>query len=87
MWEPWCHTTKSLGNAKPDTNSEIAGKDQPLNVLGWHQTFYQKRKRIGNPNVRIYNQDVGMEFAIDKCAILVMKSGKRHITESNYYIK
>ena len=29
--------------------------------------------------VRIYNQDIGMEFGIEKCAILVMKSGKRHM--------
>ena len=26
--------------------------------------------------VRIYNQDTGMEFGIEKCAMLVMKSGK-----------
>ena len=26
--------------------------------------------------VRIYSQDIGMEFGIDKCAMLVMKSGK-----------
>ena len=31
--------------------------------------------------VRIYNQDIGMEFGIEKCAMLVMKSGKRRITE------
>ena len=30
---------------------------------------------------RIYNQDVGMEFGIEKCAMLVMKKGKRHMTE------
>ena len=30
---------------------------------------------------RIYSQDIEMEFGIDKCAGLVMKSGKRHITE------
>ena len=30
--------------------------------------------------VRIYSQDIGMEFGIEKCAMLVMKSGKRHIT-------
>ena len=28
--------------------------------------------------VRIYNQDRGMEFDIEKCAILVIKSGKWH---------
>ena len=31
--------------------------------------------------VRIYRQDIGMEFNIDKCAMLVMKSGKRHMTD------
>ena len=28
--------------------------------------------------VRIYSQDIGMEFDLEKCAMLVMKSGKRH---------
>ena len=28
-----------------------------------------------------YSQDIGMEFGIEKCAILVMKSGKRHLTD------
>ena len=31
--------------------------------------------------VRIYSQDIGMEFTIGKCAMLEMKSGKRHITD------
>ena len=31
--------------------------------------------------VRIYSQDIGMEFGIEKCAILVMKSGKWHLTD------
>ena len=31
--------------------------------------------------VRIYSQDIGMEFGTEKCAMLVMKSGKRHLTE------
>ena len=31
--------------------------------------------------VRIYCQDIRMEFGIEKCAILVMKSGKRHLTD------
>ena len=26
--------------------------------------------------VRIYSQDIGIEFGIEKCAMLVMKSGK-----------
>ena len=31
--------------------------------------------------VRIYSEDIGMEFAIEKCALFVMKSGTRHLTE------
>ena len=31
--------------------------------------------------VRIYSQDMGMEFGIKKCAMLVRKSGKRHLTD------
>ena len=31
--------------------------------------------------VRIYSQDIGMEFGIEKCALLVMQSSRRHITD------
>ena len=31
--------------------------------------------------VRIYSQDIGMEFVIEKCVMLVMKSCKRHRTD------
>ena len=31
--------------------------------------------------VRINNQDIGMEFGKEKCAMQVMKSGKRHFTD------
>ena len=31
--------------------------------------------------VTIYSQDIGMEFGIEKCVVLVMKSGKRHLTD------
>ena len=41
--------------------------------------------------VRIYNEDVGMKFAIKECAMLIIKSGKRQMTEgielSNQKIK
>ena len=30
--------------------------------------------------VRVNSQDIGMEFVIDKCAMLVLKSGNRHMT-------
>ena len=31
--------------------------------------------------VRIYSRDIRMEFGMEKCAMLVMKSGKRHLTD------
>ena len=31
--------------------------------------------------VRIYSPDIMMEFGIEKCAMLIMRSGKRHMTE------
>ena len=31
--------------------------------------------------VRIYSQDIGMEFGREKCSMLAMKSGKRHMTD------
>ena len=31
--------------------------------------------------VRIYSQDIGMEFGIEKCTMQVMKSGKRHLPD------
>ena len=31
--------------------------------------------------VSIYSQDIGMEFGIEKCAMLVMKGSKRHMTD------
>ena len=31
--------------------------------------------------IRIYSQDIGMEFGIEKCAKVVIKSGKRHMTD------
>ena len=31
--------------------------------------------------VRIYSQGIGMEFGIEKCAMVVMESGKQHMTD------
>ena len=41
----------------------------------------EKERETLIQTVRIYNQDIGMEFGIEKCALLVMKSGKRHTTD------
>ena len=31
--------------------------------------------------VRIYSRDIGMKFALEKCAMFVMKSSKRQLTD------
>ena len=44
--------------------------------------FAKYEKELENIQLtRIYNQDIGMEFSIEKCAILIMGNGKRQITE------
>ena len=30
--------------------------------------------------LRIYSQDIGIEFGIETCAMLIMRNGKRQIT-------
>ena len=40
----------------------------------------QKKWRLIQ-TIRIYNQDIGMEFGIEKCIMLIMRSKKRKITE------
>ena len=45
--------------------------------------FAKNKKELETPihAVRIYSQDIRMEFGIEKCAMLVTKSGKRHMTD------
>ena len=40
--------------------------------------FAKNEKELESPihEVRIYCQDIGMEFGMEKCAMQVMKSGK-----------
>ena len=39
------------------------------------------RKRSGNPNIKIYSQDIGIYFGIEKYDLQVTKSSKRHRAE------
>ncbi len=45
--------------------------------------FAKKRRKNGDliQALGIYQQDIGMEFGIEKCAMFIMKSGKREIAE------
>ena len=42
---------------------------------------YEKELETLKHAHRMYSQDIGMEYGIEKCAMLVMKSGKRHMSE------
>ena len=64
----------------------ISGSQEKIN----HQMYmddiklfakYEKELETLIHAVRIYSQDIGMEFGVEKCAMLVMKSGKRHMTD------
>ena len=61
---------------------QITGKDQSPKLHGRHQTA-KNEKEFENLicAVRIYSQDIGIEFGIEKCTMLLIKSGKRHMTE------
>ena len=44
-------------------------------------TKYEKELETLIHTVRIYYQDIGMEFGLEICAMQVMKRGKRHLTD------
>ena len=35
---------------------------------------------------RIYSQDIGIEYGIERCAVLIMKSGEQYLTEFTYFV-
>ena len=42
----------------------------------------EKEQKTLIHTVRIYSQDIGMEFDLEKFAMLVIKSGKRHLMDA-----
>ena len=52
-----------------------------INVLGWHQSFWQKRNRTENPNKNCGNIQTTYtnEIFIEKYDMQIIKIGKRHI--------
>ena len=56
---------------------------EKINHHGWHQTIFKNEKELETliHTVRIDSQDIGMEFGIEKYAMLVMKSDKRYLTD------
>ena len=43
--------------------------------------MYMDHIKLFAKNIRIYSQVIEMEFGIENCALLVMKSGNRHLTD------
>ena len=50
---------------------------------GRYETISKNEKELETliHAVRICSQDIGMEFRIEKCAMLIIKSGERHKTD------
>ena len=47
------------------------------------KVFTKNEKELKNPiqRIRIYSQDIGIEFGTEKCFMLIMKNTKRETTE------
>ena len=56
---------------------------EKINHLMYIKLFAKNEKELETiiENVWIYSKGIGMEFGIEKYAMLVMKSVKRHMTE------
>ena len=65
---------------------KLSGSQEKINHLMYMddiKLFAKNEKELETRihTVRIYSQDIGMEFGIEKCALLVMKSGKQHLID------
>ena len=58
-------------------------KKQQPNVIDDIKQFAKNDKELETliQAVRIYSEDIGMELSIEKCAMLIMKSGKQQMAE------
>ena len=72
-----CTTGQKLSRSQEKIN--------PLMYMNDIKLFAKTEKELETliHAVRIYSQDIGMEFGIGKCAMLVMKNGKLHMTDGN----
>ena len=63
--------------------SKSQEKINHLMYMGDIKLFAKNKKEFETliQTMRIYSQDIAMEFGIEKCSMLVMKSGKWHMTE------
>ena len=62
---------------------KITGKFKQPYVYEWYQDIWKSEKELEAriQIIRIYNRDIGMEFVIEKCVLLMMKMRKRETME------
>ena len=65
---------------------KLSKSQEKINILMYKddiKLFAKNEKKLETliQTVRIYSQDIGMEFGIGKCTMLVIKSVKGHMTE------
>ena len=61
---------------------ESQEKNSHSNVHERHQTSKsEKELKTLIKAVRIYNDDIGIEFSIEKCALQILGNGKRQMTK------
>ena len=67
---------------QPNTNRSQE-KINPLKYMDDIKLFAKNEKELETliHAVRIYSRDIGIEYGTEKCAMLVMKTGKRHMTD------
>ena len=71
---------------KCTTSYKLSKSQEKINHLmymNYIKLFAKNKKELETliQTVRISSQDIGMEIGIEKCAILVIKSSKRHMME------
>ena len=79
LLEQRCHAVTYLGKCTGDyklANSQ--GKIYHLMYMDDMKLFAEKEKEMETliQTKRIYNQNIGTEFSMEKCAMLIMRNGK-----------
>ena len=78
--ETYCHSNFS---EKPSAHTDVKNS-KGVNINNNNNNLLAKKEEELETlvqTIRICSQDIGMEFGIEKCAIFIMKSGKRRIKE------
>ena len=62
---------------------KLSKSQEKINHMNDIKLFAKNEKELETliQTFRLYSQDIGIEFGIDECAMLVMKNGKRHMIE------